>query len=167
MPPEGSVARKGEKQKPVPPDLSSTLQGLFYEDLHVGLSAIYSRTVEAGDISAFAGVSGDTNPLHLSEDYARDTLFGGRIAHGMLSAGYISTVIGTRLPGPGCIYVSQSLRFKGPVRCGDTVNTRVAVTGFIEEKDRAIMWCECFVDDTVILEGEAIIQVPRRIPRED
>ena len=155
---------KPEKPKPVPPNLTEELHGYYYEDLEEGMSATFSRTVSEADIAKFAGISGDTNPVHLSEDFAKETMFGGRIAHGMLSAGYISTLIGTKLPGPGCIYVSQSLRFKGPVRSGDTVNTRATITGFDDEKGRVTLWCECFVGDVVILEGEAVVQVPRRNP---
>lgn len=166
MSPDASMMKVDtpEKAKPVPPDVHHELHGYYYEDLSVGMAATYSRTVSEADIAKFAGLSGDTNPIHLSEDFAKATFFEGRIAHGMLSASYISTVIGTKLPGPGCVYVSQSLRFKGPVRAGDTVNTRATITAFNDEKSRVTMWCECFVGRTVILEGEAIIQVPRRTP---
>ncbi len=159
------VPGKSSKDKPTPPDLND-LYGYFYEDLSVGMEGIYSRTVTDADVVAFASISGDTNPLHMSEDFARETMFGGTIAHGMLTSSFISTVIGTKLPGPGCIYVSQSLRFKGPVRAGDTINARARITNLIDEKDRIAMWCECFIGDTVVLEGEAIIQVPRREPIE-
>lgn len=164
MAPDTSPAPDIDKEKPVPPDLATALHGYYYEDLAEGMSEVFSRTVTEADILAFAGVSGDTNPLHLNEDFARNTLLEGRVAHGMLTASYISTVIGTKLPGAGCLYVSQSLRFKGPVRAGDTVAARVTVTGLIEDKSRVILWCECFVGPTVILEGEAIVQVPRREP---
>ena len=163
----GAQIEPVEKPKPSPPDLQKDLHGYYYEDLSEGMSATFSRTVTEADISKFAGVSGDTNPVHLSEDFARNTLFEGRIAHGMLTASYISTLIGTKLPGPGCIYVSQSLRFKGPVRAGDTVNTRATITDFNDEKNRITRWCECFVGDTVILEGEAVVMVPRRHPAND
>lgn len=166
MAPDASTLKQKEKEKPAPPDLSA-LNGYFYEDLAHGMSAIYSRTVTEADVVAFASFSGDTNPLHLSEDFARTSIFEGRIAHGMLTAGFISTAIGTKLPGPGAIYVSQNLRFKGPVRAGDTVTTRVTITGFDQEKSRVIMWCECFIRDTVVLEGDAVVQVPRRHPLND
>jgi len=164
MAPDASPVPEIEKEKPIPPDLATALHGHYFEDLAEGMSEVHSRTVTEADIAAFAGISGDTNPLHLSEDFAKNTLLEGRVAHGMLTASYISTVIGTKLPGPGCLYVSQSLRFKGPVRAGDTVAARVTITGFIEDKSRAILWCECFVGPNVILEGEAIVQVPRRVP---
>ncbi len=159
-----TMPKKQERELPVPPDVWQALHGYYYEDLEVGMSAVLSRTVQGGDITALAGISGDTNPLHLSDEFAANTIVEGRIAHGMLTASYISALIGTRLPGPGCLYVSQSLRFKGPVRAGETVNTRVTVTKLDDEKGRAILWCECFVGHTLILEGEAIVQVTRRNP---
>lgn len=172
MSPEGTniavdkaTMAKTKKEKPTPPDISQ-LYGYFYEDLSVGMSDVYSRTITEADIVGFASISGDTNPIHLSEDFAKDTMFGGMIAHGMLTASFFSTIIGTKLPGPGCIYVTQGLRFKAPVRAGDTVNARAAITALNDEKDRITLWCEGFVGDTVVVEGEAIIQVPRREPIE-
>ena len=106
----------------------AAMNGLYLEDLKVGQQAMFGRTVTDADILAFAGVSGDTNPIHLHDGFARSTRFGQRIAHGMLSGSYISTVIGTRLPGPGAIYVSQSMIFKAPVLVGDTI-TAVAKIG--------------------------------------
>lgn len=163
MSPEGTniAPEKTEKTKPTPPDIRE-LYGYFYEDMKVGMSAIYSRTITDADVVSFASISGDTNPIHLSEDFAKDTMFGSPIAHGMLTASFFSTIIGTKLPGPGCIYVSQSLRFKGPVRAHDTINARATVTDLNDEKDRITLWCESFIGDTVVLEGEAVIQVPRR-----
>ncbi|PKO57330.1 MAG: (R)-hydratase, partial [Betaproteobacteria bacterium HGW-Betaproteobacteria-19] len=96
----------------------SEMYGYSYEDLKEGMTAAVSRTVTDADILMFAGVSGDTNPVHLDAEFAASTMFGGRIAHGMLSAAFISTVFGTRLPGPGCIYLSQTLKFKAPVKVG-------------------------------------------------
>ena len=95
--------------------------GLYLEDLEEGMSAVFGKTITDADILMFAGVSGDTNPVHLNEEFACGTAFKGRIAHGMLTASLISTVIGTKLPGPGCIYVAQNLKFMAPVRAGDTV----------------------------------------------
>src|SRR5262249_30946555 len=124
--------KKSEKKRDKPialvPDFGGEVHGLYLEDIKLGMSAVYSRTVTDADIVMFAGVSGDTNPLHLSNDFAKDTMFEGRIAHGMLSASFISTLIGTRLPGPGAIYMSQNLKFLAPVRPGQTVNTRATVT---------------------------------------
>lgn len=136
--------------------------GYFLEDLTVGMSKAYSKTVTEADITLFAGVSGDTNPVHLDESFAEQTIFGGRIAHGMLSASFISTVLGTRLPGPGCIYMSQNLRFKAPVKVGDTVEARVTVKEVIEEKKRVICETVCRVGETVVVEGEAMMLVSRR-----
>ncbi len=138
------------------------LHGFYLEDLTVGMTASYGRTVTDADIVLFAGVSGDDNPVHVNEEFAAETLFKGRIAHGMLSAGFISTVLGTRLPGAGCIYMSQSLRFKAPVRAGDTVTARVTVANVDEAKRRVTLETKCLVRDKVVLEGEALMMVNRR-----
>lgn len=138
------------------------LQGLYIEDLEIGMSAVYSRTVTEADVVLFAGISGDSNPLHLDSEYAKHTLFKGRIAHGMLTASFISTVLGTKLPGPGCIYVSQNLKFRAPVRIGDTVRSRVTVTDIDREKGRVTLETNCTVADTVVISGEAILMVQRR-----
>ncbi|MDX9718425.1 MAG: MaoC family dehydratase, partial [Thauera sp.] len=114
----------------------TAVYGHAFEELHLGMSASVSRTVSEADILMFAGVSGDTNPVHLDEEFAASTMFGGRIAHGMLSAGLISAVFGTRLPGPGCIYLSQTLKFKAPVKVGDTVVACVTVKELKAEKRR-------------------------------
>lgn len=139
-----------------------SIQGHFIEDLTVGQTANYSRTVTAEDIQKFGEVSGDMNPLHFDEDYAKTTLFKGRIAHGMLSAGYISAVLGTQLPGPGSIFMTATIRFKAPVRIGDTVDTVVTVREIIPEKRRVIFDCYCKVGETVVIEAEALIMVPSR-----
>lgn len=136
--------------------------GYRFEDLHVGMTASVSRTVTEADILMFAGVSGDTNPVHLDAEFAASTMFGGRIAHGMLSAGLISAVFGTRLPGPGCIYLSQNLKFKAPVKIGDTVVARVTVKELKTEKRRATFSTVCTVGEAVVLDGEAEIMVPAR-----
>ena len=94
--------------------MTADMHGYYLEDLKVGMSAAFGKTVTEADIMAFAGVSGDTNPVHLHHDFAANTLFKGRVAHGMLSASFISTILGTKLPGPGCIYVSQNIQFKAP-----------------------------------------------------
>ena len=140
----------------------SEVYGLNFEDLFVGRTASASRTVSEADILMFAGVSGDTNPVHLDEEIAASTMFGGRIAHGMLSAGLISAVFGTRLPGPGCIYLSQTLKFKAPVKIGDTVVARVTIKELKNEKRRALFSTVCTVGDRVVLDGEAEILVPAR-----
>ncbi|SLN32832.1 MaoC family dehydratase [Oceanibacterium hippocampi] len=138
------------------------LHGHYIEDLNVGMTEIYSKTVTDSDIVLYSGVSGDTNPLHLDDDFAKETIFKGRIAHGMLSAGLISAIFGTKLPGPGAIYVSQSLRFKAPVRSGDTVVARVTVTDVAAEKKRVTFECSCHVGTRLVLEGDAVLMVPSR-----
>lgn len=140
----------------------SECYGYDFEELTVGMTASIGRTVTAGDILMFAGVSGDTNPVHLDEEFAASTMFAGRIAHGMLSASYVSTVFGTRLPGPGCIYLSQSLRFKAPVRVGDTVVARVTVKELNAAKRRAVFDTVCSVAGKVVLDGQAEIMIPAR-----
>ena len=137
-------------------------QSYFIEDLSAGMEATYSRVASREDIDMFAQVSGDTNPLHLDEAYAATTMFNGCIAHGMLSAGYISKVLGTQLPGPGAIYLSQSLKFKAPVRPGDQVDTRVEITALDEARRRVTVNCECRVGETVVVSGEAQLLVPAR-----
>ncbi len=136
--------------------------GFYLEDLSVGMSAVFSKTVTEADILMFAAVSGDTNPVHIDQDFAASSMFKGRIAHGMLSASLLSTVFGTKLPGPGCIYLSQDLRFKAPVRLGETVVARATVTEIVQEKRRVKFTCECKVGDTVAIEGEATLMVNRR-----
>jgi len=138
------------------------MDGRCIEDLKVGDSASFSKTVTAADIDLFAQVTGDTNPVHLDEAYAAKTMFKGRIAHGMLTAGFISAVLGTKLPGPGSIYLSQSLKFKAPVRIGDTVRARVTITALDKEKGRCTFATTAHVGDTVVIEGEAQILVPKR-----
>lgn len=141
------------------------MQGLFFEDLAIGQSAEMMRIVGAADVEAFAAVSGDTNPVHLDEDYARTTTFQGRIAHGMLSGAYISAVLGTKLPGPGAIYLNQSLRFRRPVKIGDPVVTRVTVQALDERRAHATLSTLCQVDGKTVVDGEAVVMVPRRDPK--
>lgn len=138
------------------------MQGLFLEDLSVGQSAELVRTVAEADIVAFAEVTGDNNPVHLDADYAAGTGFGERIAHGMLSAGYISAVLGTTLPGPGAIYLSQTLAFKRPVKIGAEVTARVTVTAIDEAKARVTLDTTCLVGGKAVVGGEAVVMVPRK-----
>jgi 3-hydroxybutyryl-CoA dehydratase len=142
--------------------LMQELHGYYLEDLSVGMTAIYAKTVTDADVVLFAGVSGDVNPVHLNQEFADRTMFRGRIAHGMLTASFISTVLGTKLPGPGCIYVSQNLKFKAPVRVGDTVNARVTVTSVDLERGRVVVQTTCTVGGTIVIDGEAMLLVPRR-----
>ena len=137
-------------------------QTLFFEDLSLGMTEVYSKTVKSSDVVGFAEITGDRNPIHLSEHFAARTPFKGRIAHGLYTASLISAVIGTRLPGPGAIYISQTLRFLAPVKIGDTVDAIVEVVDLNDQRRRAELSCKCQVGDTVVLEGEAMVQVPRR-----
>ncbi len=140
-------------------------QGYFLEDLSVGMSDSYAKTVTVNDIESFAAISGDHNPVHMDDNYAATTPFKERIAHGMLSASYISTVLGTRLPGPGCVYVSQSLQFRAPVKIGDTVEAQVTITDINHDRQRVTFETICSVGDTVVVKGEAILMVFRRSPQ--
>jgi len=142
--------------------VSADPSGYSFEDLAIGMSATYTREVQPEDIAAFAALSGDTNPVHLDEEYAAGTRFKVRIVHGLLTASYISTVLGTRLPGAGAIYLSQTLSFRAPVYHGDTVTARVEVTDLIAEKDRVVLACTCHVEDRLVLDGDAKLMVPRR-----
>lgn len=138
------------------------LHGHYIEELEAGMTAVYAKTVTEADIALFAGVSGDTNPVHLNADFAASTMFKERIAHGMLSASFISTVFGTRLPGPGCIYLSQTLNFKAPVMIGDTVVARVTLREVNKEKKRILVDTVCTVGEKVVLDGEAKLMVASR-----
>lgn len=137
-------------------------QGAFFEDIEVGQTAEFTKIVSEADVEDFARISGDTNPVHLNEDYAQSTMFKGRIAHGVLTAGLISTVFGTILPGPGAIFVAKSMRFKAPVRLGDEVTARVTVTNKVDEKKFVEFETACLVDGKPVLVGEATLMVPAR-----
>jgi 3-hydroxybutyryl-CoA dehydratase len=136
--------------------------GLYFEDLSVGQSASFGKTITEADILMFAAVSGDTNPVHINAEFAAGTMFKERIAHGMLSAGLVSTVLGTRLPGPGTIYLSQTLKFRAPVRIGDTVTATATVASLDAAKKRATLTTICTVNGKPVLEGEALVLVPSR-----
>ena len=136
--------------------------GYDIEDLKPGISASMAKTVTEADIILFSGVSTDVNPVHLDEEWASTTMFKGRIAHGMLSAGFISAVLANRLPGPGTIYLGQTLKFKGPVRPGDTVRTVCTVKEVIVEKKRALIETNCYVGDKLVIEGEATVMCTSR-----
>lgn len=140
----------------------AAMNGLFLEDLTVGQSAMFGKTVTEADIMAFAGVSGDTNPIHLHEGFAKTSRFGQRIAHGMLSGSFISTVIGTKLPGPGAIYVSQTMNFMAPVLIGDTITAVATITAIDSTKRRVTIKTQCLNGDKVVIDGEAVVLVPRR-----
>ncbi len=136
--------------------------GYYLEDLSEGMTDVYAKTLTEADIVLFAGISGDTNPVHLDAHFAAQTAFKGRIAHGMLSASFISTVLGTRLPGPGCIYLDQTLRFRAPVKAGDTVTARVTVKNVDRESKKVTAETICSVEDKVVIDGEATLLVSRR-----
>lgn len=139
-----------------------TRKAYYFEDLELGMEATFVRTIEEADILAFAQVSGDKNPVHMDPEYAARTIFKERIAHGLLTASYISTVFGMEMPGPGAIYVSQTLNFKAPVRIGDTVTAKVVVVDLVPSKKRARFDCSCTVNGKVVLDGEAMMMVPSR-----
>jgi 3-hydroxybutyryl-CoA dehydratase len=134
----------------------------YIEDLEPGMSESYSRTVTEEDIQKFGEVSGDFNPVHFDEDYAKKTIFRGRIAHGLLTAGYISTVLGTKLPGAGAIFMGASIRFTGPVRIGYEVTAICTVREVFLEKKRVICDCVCKVGENNVIEAEATLLVPSR-----
>ena len=127
----------------------------------VGQSASFSKTITESDVYTFAGLTGDLNPAHINEEYAKKTRFGGRIAHGILSAGLISAVIGMQLPGPGTIYMGQTLKFLSPVHIGDTVTAQVTVTSLDEVRRRAVLETTCVNQEgTVLISGEAKVLLP-------
>ena len=138
------------------------MSGYFFEDLSVGLSASLGKTITEADILMFAAVSMDTNPVHLNAEIAAESVFKQRIAHGMLSAGLISAVLGTQLPGPGTIYMGQTLRFRAPVKIGDTVTATAEVTALDAEKKRVTLKTVCTVAGKVVIEGEATVLAPSR-----
>jgi 3-hydroxybutyryl-CoA dehydratase len=135
---------------------------LYFEDLSIGMTENYDKEVKSSDVVGFAEITGDRNPIHLSEHFAAKTPFGGGIAHGLYTASLISAVIGTRLPGPGAIYMSQTLNFKAPVKIGDVVNASVEVAELVEKGRRVKLICRCRVGDALVLEGEALVKVPAR-----
>ena len=133
-----------------------------FEDLEPGMEASLARTVTAADILAFAEITGDRNPVHLDPEYAARTIFKEPIAHGMLTAGHISAVFASELPGPGAIYVSQTLNFRAPVKAGDRVVAKVRIMEVYPAKRRVRFECTCRVDGKPVLEGEAVLMVPGR-----
>ena len=136
------------------------LRTLHFEDLSLGMTERLSKTIASSDVVGFAQVTGDRNPIHLSEHFAAKTQFKKRIAHGLYTASLISAVLGTRLPGPGAVYISQTLNFRAPVKIGDTVDVTVTVAELIPNRRRARLSCACTVDGEVVLDGEALVKVP-------
>lgn len=141
--------------------------GYDIEDMKIGMSAEITKTITEADVVHFATVSTDFNAVHMDEEYARTTPFGGRIAHGMLSASLLSAVMGNQLPGAGVVYLGQSLRFRAPVRIGDTVCARVTVKEVLTEKCRVVMDTVCTVLDKVVIDGEATLMTTSRRKREE
>mgnify|MGYP000026500773 CR=1 FL=1 len=138
------------------------MNGLTIHDVEVGTSAEFTKTISESDVYGFAGITGDFNPVHVDAVAAESSMFGRRIAHGMLTASLISTVIGMKLPGPGCIYMSQSLRFKAPVYIGDTITAHVEVAEIAKEKNRMRLATRCTNQSgDVVAEGESLI-MPRK-----
>src|SRR5271170_3451113 len=131
-----------------------------FEDLVMGMRETHFKTVSNEDVVGFAELSGVRNPIHLSEHFARKTRFGGRIVHGLYTASLISAVVGMRLPGPGSVYISQSLNFLGPVKIGDVIDVSVEVIELTEKGRRVRLHCECRVGDQVVLDGEGVLSVP-------
>ena len=144
--------------------MSAPYKTYYFEDLQIGQRETLMKTVMDDDVIAFADLSGDRNPVHLSDHFARKTRFGERIVHGLYTASLISTVIGMYLPGPGAVYLSQTLNFRGPVKIGDVINVVVEVQELTEKGRRVKLHCECLVDGKVVLDGEALVMVPTRNP---
>ncbi len=139
------------------------MKGLTIEELQIGLSARFSKTITEADVYLFAGITGDFNPAHVDEEFAKNTFFKTRIAHGMLTAGFISTIIGTMLPGPGSIYIRQEVNFLKPVRIGDTVTATAEVAEVMAEKKRVRLNTFCTNQNgEVVLDGQAVVSPPRR-----
>jgi 3-hydroxybutyryl-CoA dehydratase len=140
------------------------LSMLYFEDLYLGMRETLMKTVMDSDVVGFARLSGDDNPIHLCDVYAASTRFGQRVAHGLYTASLISAVLGTRLPGPGAVYRSQTLNFHAPVLIGDVVTVTVEVVELIPQGRKARLACEASVDGRVVLDGEAVVSVPARPP---
>jgi len=136
------------------------MDGIAFEDMHIGQTASVGKTITEADILLFAAVSLDTNPVHMNAEAAATSVFKERVAHGMLSAGLISAVLGTQLPGAGTIYLAQTLQFRRPVKVGDTVTATAEVTALDAEKKRATLRTVCTVAGKVVIEGEATV-MPR------
>lgn len=141
--------------------------GLDIDEIEIGMSASYSQTITDADIKTFAGLSGDNNPVHMSDEYANESRFGKRIAHGLISASFFSALFGTRLPGRGCVYVSQSLNFRKPVYLGDTVLATVTVTEIDLGKRRVFFDTTCAVSGKRVISGRAELYIPEKRKHEN
>ncbi|WP_350332887.1 MaoC family dehydratase [Coralliovum pocilloporae] len=138
------------------------MQPHYYEDLQPGMHDEVTKLVTDEDVQSFGELSGDMNPVHFDDDYAAETIFKKRIAHGFLSASLYSTIIGTKMPGPGAVYLDQTLHFRAPVYLGDELLARVEVVEKQDKGRRIFLKCETYVGDRLVLDGEAIVSVPRR-----
>ncbi|MHB8099946.1 MAG: MaoC family dehydratase [Sulfuricurvum sp.] len=142
--------------------MSSLIFGqLPIEKINVGMEVTYSQTITDADVKTFAGFSGDTNPVHMSDEYAENSRYKKRIAHGLMSASFFSALFGTKLPGPGCVYVSQTLQFKRPVYIGDTVTASAIVKTIDLNKRRVIFQTLCKVKNKIVIDGEAELYIPK------
>ena len=140
--------------------MRAPFQTYYFEDLAIGMRETASKTVANEDVIGFAELSGDHNPIPLSEHFARKTRFGERIVHGLYTASLISALIGMRLPGPGAVYISQTLNFLGPVKIGDVVEVSVEVVELVEKGRRVRLHCECRVGEKLVLDGEGLLSAP-------
>lgn len=138
------------------------LHGYFIDELNPGMTDVYVRTVTETDIVQYSQISGDDNPVHVNEEFAKKTIFKGRIAHGMLTCGYISAVLGTKLPGPGCAYLNQNLNFRAPVRIGDTVQTRITIKDIDNDTNNVVCEIVCSIGEKIVIDGSATLWVPNR-----
>lgn len=138
------------------------MHGLYFEDISVGMVATFEKRISDEDVAAFARISGDVNPLHLDDEFARQTRAGGRVVHGMVTASLISTLVGCKLPGPGCLWMGQTLRFLRPVKAGALVSARAEVVETDVDRQRVRMRTTCRVADDLVIDGEALVWVPSR-----
>ncbi|MBM5570218.1 MULTISPECIES: MaoC family dehydratase [Deefgea] len=134
----------------------------YFNELSVGDFEEYRKTVTETDVVLFAGLTGDNNPMHIDEEFASQTRFGSRIIHGMLTASFLSSVIGMKMPGPGCIYMGQNIKFLKPVHIGETVTARATIIEIYPEKQRVKLLTECIVRGVVVLTGDALVWVPNK-----
>lgn len=138
------------------------MKGKTIQELKLGEKAFFQKTITETDVYLYAGITGDLNPAHINEEYAKDTFFKSRIAHGMLTAGLISAVLGMKLPGPGTIYMGQELKFTAPVRIGDTIKAEVEVTEMVTEKNRLKLRTTCINQNgDIVLDGVATVMPPK------
>lgn len=138
------------------------LHGYYFEDLEIGMADSFSKTITENDVLDFARLSGDMNPAHTNEEFARTTRMETRVAHGMLTASLISAVLGCKLPGPGCLYLNQTSNFRAPVKLGDTITARAVIRGLRQEKNLVELETTCHVGDTLVVDGSALLWVPSR-----